>query len=89
MRSSRIWLIVAGILLVIGAVLVTTSTGDSVGWFAYAPESDSIGATSFYLLTTTQVVGWGAAWLASLIVTGVVVHRLVVRRLSSQGHKSG
>lgn len=82
MRSSRIWLIVAAVLLITGAVLVANpSHDDSPGWFAVAPGSASIGFQSFYLLTTAQVLGWAAGWLASLIVTGLVVRRFVQRSL--------
>lgn len=88
MRSSRAWLIAAGLLLVSGAVLVTTSDGTSVGWFAYAPQGDSIGPDSFFLLTASQALGWAAWWVASLIVTGVVAHWLLVRRLAREGDQA-
>ena len=81
MRASRIWLTVAGLLLVAGVYLVTTSgLGGSPGWFAVAPESHSFSAGSLRLLTTSQIIGWAATWLASLIVTGVVVRHRVLKR---------
>ena len=83
MRSTRTLLIVAGVILAAGVLLVMTSNnGDSYGWFAYAPGSESVAVDSGYLLTTREVIGWVALWVASLILTGVVVRYLVLRRLA-------
>ena len=81
MRASRIWLTVAGLLLTAGVFLVMTSgLGGSPDWFAVAPESRSSSMGSLRLLTTSQIIGWAAVWLASLIMTGVVVRHRVRRR---------
>lgn len=81
MRSTRTLLILAGVILFAGVLLVTTANhGDSFGWFAYAPESESVAFDSAYLLTTREVIGWAAFWIASLILTGVVVRHLALRR---------
>ena len=83
MRSTRTLLIVASVILVAGFLMVVTSNNaNSYGWFAYAPESESVAVDSGYLLTTREVIGWAALWVASLILTGVVVRYRVLRRLA-------
>ena len=83
MRSTRTLLVAASVILVAGVLLVMTSNnGVSYGWFAYAPESESVALDSGYVLTTREVIGWVALWVASLILTGVVVRYRVLRRLA-------
>lgn len=89
MRSIRTLVIFAALILIAGVLLVTTSNQtDSYGWFAYAPKSESLAFDSAYLLTTRQVIGWVAAWVASLILTGVLVRHLVLRRLAPKDEPS-
>jgi heme/copper-type cytochrome/quinol oxidase subunit 1 len=83
MRSPRTLLTVAGLLLAVSVVLLVTASGrdGEYGWIAYAPESDfgSVGS-SVFVLTRQQVLGWIAAWLATLLTAGVIGHRIASRR---------
>ena len=89
MHSSGTFLIVVGVFLVAGALLVSTANSpDSFGWFAVAPESDSIVVPdSFTILTTREVLGFAAGWIASLILTGLVVRHFVTRRFTPNGDR--
>ena len=89
MRTIRALVILALLSLTAGvALLMTSNQADSYGWFAYAPEGDSVAFDSGYLLSTRQVIGWLAVWVASLILTGVLVRHLVLRSLAPEGDPS-
>ncbi|QGG41282.1 MULTISPECIES: hypothetical protein [Aeromicrobium] len=87
MRSPRTLFIAAGLLLAVGIVLVLTSDSGQVseyGWFAYAPESDSISmGGSFVVLTTREVLGWSAGWLGTLLAAAAMGYRFAARRRAS------
>lgn len=82
MRSPRNLLIVAALLFVFGIALLFTAHGgdNDFGWFAYAPM---ISGSTFYVLSTQQVLGWVIGWIASLLVAGVIGHRIATKRRPS------
>ena len=82
MRSSRVLLALAVVLLAAGSVLVLGSnTPDEVGWFAHAPNQglSFLDGATLLVLTPGVVAGATAMWIATILVAGVVGHRLARR----------
>ena len=83
MGSPRNLLIAAGLLLLVGVALVVTSQsgGESEYVAINGLEGDTIDVgDSFMALTEQAVIGWSAAWLATLLAAGVGGHWLATRR---------
>ncbi|MCR4511873.1 hypothetical protein [Aeromicrobium sp. 50.2.37] len=82
MRSSRVLLALAAILLAAGSLLLLGSESpDEFGWFAYAPNDglSFLDDATFLVLTPGVVAGATAVWVATLLLAGVVGHRLARR----------
>ena len=68
----NLWLVLALLLLVAGAVLVfTTNDTTNYGWFAYSPLDDNLDVTADALvLTRTQMIGVLLGVVGLLVLTG-------------------
>ncbi|WP_344770970.1 hypothetical protein [Aeromicrobium panaciterrae] len=91
MRSPRNVLIAAGVLLVVGVLLVhfdsssingmSTGPGDSADGFS---SEVSFAFDNAWLITRQSAIGYALMWLGTLLAAGVVGHRLVTDPASGE-----
>jgi heme/copper-type cytochrome/quinol oxidase subunit 1 len=79
----RFWWLVLGLVLVVsgGAVAVSARSSGDFGWFAYTPDSGSVGFEDGVVIWSSQRL-WGLAIIAlgSLLLTAGVAYRAGLRR---------
>lgn len=84
MRSGKGVLLLAFALTVAGLLLVFPfSSGSESFTFAVASPDGTLPALLF--MTTQRTIGAVLVWIASLLVAGILGHRIVARRVPSSG----
>ncbi|AWB91911.1 hypothetical protein [Aeromicrobium chenweiae] len=87
MRSARVLLVAAGLLVVIGLGLVLfenetvigSSFGPAGGDAAVYSSEVGFAFDGAWLVSTQAVIGYGLVWLGSLLTAGVVGFRVAAR----------
>lgn len=81
MRSTKMALLLAFALATVGLLLIFPFSGGT-GSFTFAVASPDGTLPALLFMTTERTLGAVLVWLASILIAGVIGHRIATRRVS-------